>query len=200
MQYAPAPMRHAPRITIALATLAGTAAATVASCGSNCASDCVPNSVRVTVQGAVNAPIMTLSWSGPACPSYQPFCRGNDPSTVCSHIDITAQAPGACDLTVNFSDGRPSQVVHAMFGPAGQQGCCGGFPVFGDSVFYIPLSADAGIVGSSGNADAVSTLPRDGSVSDGGTDAPATQDAPAQDDAPRDTTEDAPIDQTEAGG
>jgi hypothetical protein len=154
---------------LAVALLVIVLAAAAGGCSSGCGDNCPVATVYVQSAANVDLKLMSpgLSWTGPACPPYPPLCRGNDQTTFCTHLDINGAAEGACDLTLYFSD-RPVQVIHARFGPRITQGCCAGFAVIGDSVFTIPTSADAGILGNDGPTDAVGPPPPDG-----GTDAPA---------------------------
>jgi hypothetical protein len=151
----------------AVLAVAATVGVTVAVPG--CGSCDVCPATQVIVSSTTNADlnIKNLSWAGPACPNYMPGCRGDDMTTICTHISITAAAPGECALTITFGD-RPAEVVHAEFGtlPSSQK-CCGGFPVIGDQYFTIPANPDGGtIYGGDGDTDAVSFPPTDGGATD----------------------------------
>jgi hypothetical protein len=138
------------------------AAVGLSGCGSNCQSNCPNVTVSIiAVDNTVNAPIIDLVWlGGPACPPYPPICRGEGYTTSCTHVDITGFASGGCDLGIVFSD-RPAEIVHAEFGPPVMQGCCTGFTIVGESLFFIPRSAADSIYGADGGSDAV-TVVRDG--------------------------------------
>lgn len=168
-----------------LLALTAAAAMTATGCSSNCASNCPITTVRITATVNVNLPIRDVAWEGPACPTFLPTCRGDDITTICSHLDVPGRAEGICDVKIAFTD-RPSMAIRTQFGPATTKGCCGGYPVIGDWLFTIPIASDAGIFGGNGNHDAVSLITDagDASVTDAGvTDADTT-------DAASDTTAD----------
>jgi hypothetical protein len=162
---------------IALALAVGVAGGTWQSgCGGNCGA-CPVTSVLVTASANVNLDIRGLAWAGPACPNYPPTCRGDDVTTSCTHVYINSNAVGECDLEIAFGSGL-TQVVRAEFGPS-PKACCPGFPAVGETTFVIPVDRDAGVVGSDGATDAVTTIDLDASTadsSDGGIDAPAADD------------------------
>ena len=152
-----------------------------AGCGSTCGANCPTYQVRVqAADTSVNAMINNLGWDGPACPHYFPTCTGDQQTTNCTHIDMIGTAPGECDLTIVFAD-RPTEIVHAQFGPPIMQGCCAGYSVVGDSLFIIPSNPNQTIYGADGGSTDEVTVVQDASADgpDGGADAPA--DAPAAD-------------------
>ena len=79
---------------------------------------------------------------------------------------------------------RPSEVVHLEFGEV--RACCPGYPVVGDSSFFIPADPTMPIYGAGHlNPDAVMI------VVDGGPDGATEAGTDATDDAPGDATQDA---------
>ena len=158
------------KILLLALTVAAAMAAT--GCSSNCASNCPITTVRITGTVNVNLPIRDVAWDGPACPTFRPVCRGDDITTICTHLDVPGGAEGICDVKIAFTD-RPSMAIRTQFGPATTHGCCGGYPVIGDWLFTIPVASDAGIYGGNGNHDAVSVI-TDAGVSDA-----AASDAPS---------------------
>jgi hypothetical protein len=154
--------------------LALAAGAAAAGCGSTCGANCPTNEVRVQAANiTTDIAINDLAWAGPACPHYGPVCGGDgNLGTTCTHVDIIAAGPGSCDLLIVFGD-RPSEIVHAEFGPPITQGCCAGYSVVGDAVFVIPTDPTQIIYGADGGStDAVTVVP-DASADgpDGGADA-----------------------------
>jgi hypothetical protein len=165
-----------------LVMMLAVATGAAAGCGSTCAANCPTNEVRVqAADTSKNLSINYLFWGGPACPQYSPGCGGDGHTTMCTHVDIVAAAPGECDLEIVFAD-RPAEVIRAQFGPAITQGCCVGYGPVGDSLFIIPTDPSQSIYGADGGSTDAITVLTDGSAdgADGGTDAAA--DAPA--DAP----------------
>jgi len=112
------------------------AAPLAAGCASDCASKCPVIMFEAQTSSAESLNVMTASWTGPACPANTPLCRGL--GTSCQWFDIVGTAQGTCDLTVTFTDGRPTFMAHVEFGPAVTQGCCQGFPVVGQPIVMIP--------------------------------------------------------------
>jgi hypothetical protein len=178
---------------ILLFLLAAAAALTATGCSSNCGSRCPITTVRITGTVNVNLPIRDVAWVGPACPSFRPTCRGDDMTTICTHLDVPGSAEGICDVFLAFTD-RPSMAIRTQFGPATTVGCCGGYPVVGDWLFTIPVASDAGIYGGDGSTDAVSLITDagDASVTDAGVTDADTDTGAA--DATTDASPDAPVD------
>jgi hypothetical protein len=153
-------LRH--RLLAALAAAAvGLAAGAVtvapSGCASDCGSNCPEGTAVIEAESTADPGIIGLAWDGPACPLTMATCRGNDQTTFCQRINVTARAPGACDVLVVLY-GRDPMVVHLEFGPPSGIGCCKGFPVVGDSHFTIPYNQDASIYSGDGNTDAVTIL------------------------------------------
>jgi hypothetical protein len=146
----------------------GVTAGVLATAPTGCASDCGNNCPIVTAvietDFDYDPGVMDLTWTGPACPLSVANCVGMGQNTRCNHINVTAHAPGSCDVLIALY-GREPMSVHLDFGPPSGTGCCKGFPVVGDWHFTIPYSMDAGIYGGDGNTDAVHVL-RDGGASD----------------------------------
>jgi hypothetical protein len=165
---------------ILLLALTAVAALTGTGCSSRCGSNCPITTVRITATVNVNLPIRDVAWVGPACPTFYPTCRGDDMTTICTHLDVPGGAEGICDVMIAFTD-RPSMAIRTRFGPATTQGCCGGYPVIGDWLFTIPIASDAGIYGGDGSQDAVSLITDagDASVTDAGVTDATTTDATA---------------------
>jgi hypothetical protein len=115
-------------------------------CTSSCASNCPVSEVTVVATSGENLD-WTVSldggvgtnWTGPACPPYQPSCRGDDVNN-CQRFDILPSGPGACDFTITFSavSQRSTFFVHTEFGPATTMGCCQGFPALTPTVVTVP--------------------------------------------------------------
>jgi hypothetical protein len=149
-------------------------------CGSDCGSNCPINTAVIETDYNVDPGIRALAFSGPACPTGAPGCRGDDQTTFCNHIYVTGTAEGTCDLLIAIT-GRDPMAIHLEFGPRTTVGCCKGFPVVGEWHFTIPVY-DAGIYGGDGSTEAVRVL-TDAGVSDDGSpgDAAATDDAAASD-------------------
>jgi hypothetical protein len=125
----------------------------ISGCGSTCGTNCpiVAVDINATLGEALNT--SGASWTGPACPTtYQPVCWSDDNINPCTSFEIVAAAPGACDLTITFSDGRPTFTEHAVFDQATTQGCCHGFPALVPTTVTIP-PLDGGTV-SDAAADA----------------------------------------------
>ena len=175
--------RHRWLFALAAAAL-GFAAALIAvtpvGCSSSCGNNCPITTVTIATPTNVDPGILDVAWIGPACPTHSPSCRGDDRTTFCNRIDVTASGPGNCDVLIQLA-GREPMAVHLAFGPRTTQGCCAGYPVIGDAYYYIPVSMDGGIYSGDGNTDAVSIL------SDGG-----LGDAAPTVDADGDTAADAP--------
>jgi hypothetical protein len=165
---------------ILLLALTTAAAIAATGCSSRCASNCPITTVRITATVNVDLPIRHVTWVGPACPTFLPTCRGDDMTTICTHLDVPGGAEGICDVMIAFTD-RPSLAIRTQFGPATTHGCCGGYPVIGDWLFTIPIASDAGIYGGDGRQDAVSLITDagDASAADAGTSDAATTDAPS---------------------
>ena len=157
---------------------AGVFATAPTGCASNCASNCPNGLALIVTEKNVDPGILGIGARGPACPPSV-TCRGDDRTTFCNRIDVTASAPGICEVLVELY-GREPMVVRLEFGPTSTVGCCRGYPVVGESYFVIPLATDAGIQGADGPSDAVSFL-RDGGAADGwdGGASDADTDAPA---------------------
>jgi hypothetical protein len=170
----------------AVLAAAGMVAVTVTVPGCGSCDICPATTVIVASTTNADLDIRNLFWAGPACPSANPECRGDDMTTTCTHVSITAAAPGECALVITFGD-RPAEVVHAEFGTqAPSQKCCGGFPVIGDQFFTIPANPDGGsIYGGDGDTDAVSFLP-DGGAADASDAADAADGGAPADDAASD--------------
>jgi hypothetical protein len=184
---------------VALASVgfaAGVVTTAPAGCASNCASSC-PNTVAVigtTVN--VDPGIAGIAWDGPACPP-QVSCRGDDRSTFCNQINVSAVAPGHCDVLI-LLEGRDPMGVRVQFGPPSTVGCCRGYPVVGESTFVIPLSIDAGIQGIDGPSDAVRIFRDAGAGGSDASDDAGTGGSDASDEAGADTSN--PTDATDATG
>ena len=165
-------------------------------CSSDCNTICAATYVYIGSPDAMTqVPIATggIFVGGPACPpAYSVTCVGTLDMGGCTHLTITGQQPGLCDVALNFTD-RPSEVVHLQFGEL--KHCCPGYPVVGDSNFFIPADPTMPIYGAGHlNPDAVMIVVdggADGAV-DAGTD--ATDDAPAAGDATQDATDDGATD------
>jgi len=112
------------------------AAPLVAGCASDCASECANVMFRAQTSSGETLNVKTASWTGPACPANTPLCRGL--GTSCQWFDIVGTAQGTCDLTVTFTDARPTFMAHVEFGPTTTQGCCQGHPVVGPPLVMIP--------------------------------------------------------------
>jgi len=152
-------------LAAAMAAVAGgLVTVTPVGCASDCGVNCPITRVTIATPTNVDPGILDVAWVGPACPTHTPSCRGDDQSTFCNRIDVTASAPGACDVLIQLY-GREPMAVHLQFGPPTTQGCCAGYPVIGDAYFYIPVSIDGGIYAGDGDTDAVSIL-RDGGIPD----------------------------------
>jgi hypothetical protein len=162
-------MKLLPWLTVALCAGLALAVLTAHGCAGNCGSNCPINFVQIGSPDNAQLAISNggLAWRGPACPSYLPTCLGNGVTTNCSYIIVYGAGEGYCDVLLAFND-RQSEVVHTVFGPRIDQGCCAGFSIEGPKVFYIPDSPNK-IIYADGGTDAVSLLP-DGSA-DGATDA-----------------------------
>ncbi len=150
-------------------------------CASNCEASCPTNTVFI---GSSDNYELSLNFqvNGPACPPASTvICTGDENTTYCTHTTVTGQAPGRCDVLVQFdpySDGRPSEIVQLFFGqPYSAPGtCCSGFPVIGPSVYTIPDHPSGGEIYSTTDAglmdyDAI-VIVRDGGA-DSGADAGA---------------------------
>jgi hypothetical protein len=185
-------LRRRRRVVLAALATAGLGAVvamiTVAptGCSSNCGSNCPITEAIITAPVNVDPGIIDLAWIGPACPPTRPMCRGDDNTTLCTHINVYGVAEGYCDVLIQLA-GRDPMAVRVQFGAPGKQGCCQGYPVVGDWYFTIPLSLDAGIYGSDGSTDAVRIL-RDAGTADATDDgaADASGDSAADDGATAD--------------
>jgi hypothetical protein len=163
----------------ALGAAAGMITIAPAGCASDCGNDCPLTTATIRTTVNVDPGILDLAWVGPACPMYTATCRGDDQTTFCNRIDVTASAAGTCDVLIQLV-GREPMAVHLAFGPPATKGCCQGFPVIGDYLFTIPLPTDdGGIYAGDGNTDAVSILKDGGSGFDAATDATDAGDAGA---------------------
>src|SRR5688572_19946838 len=98
---------------ILLLALTATAAMTATSCASNCPI----TTVRITGTVNLDLPIRDVAWVGPACPTFRPTCRGDDLTTICTHLDVPGRTEGICDVLIAFTD-RPSMAIRTQFGPA----------------------------------------------------------------------------------
>jgi hypothetical protein len=167
-------------------------------CSSNCNTICAATYVYIgSPDGLTQVPIATggIFLDGTACPpGYSVTCVGPPQTGGCTHLTITGQQPGVCDVGLKFTD-RPSEVVHLEFGEL--ETCCPGYPVVGDSSFFIPADPTMPIYGANHlNPDAVVIVVdggADGDVDAGagaGTD--ATDDAPADGGMTQDASDDAP--------
>jgi hypothetical protein len=157
--------------------------------GGGCASDCGNNCADPTVwvgsadNKELNGILTSLAVNGPACPPASAVsCVGDNDTTTCTHVPITAVAPGACDVLFVFSD-RPNEILRLQFGPTvnANGSCCKGYPPLGPSVYTIPLKPTGPIYSGSPDAGTYST---DAVVV-------ITDAAP---DAPHDAGTDAPVD------
>jgi hypothetical protein len=129
----------------------------VSGCSNNCGSNCPATMVTVYATPGENLSLSTASaWTGPACPPGGPMCSSGDGVNPCTFIEIIPLAPGSCELSLVFTDGRAPATVTATFGPATTQGCCKGFPA---------------------ETPAQVTLPPFGSTADAAADAAASNDA-----------------------
>jgi hypothetical protein len=169
-------------------------------CSSNCNTICPANYVYIgSPDGMTQVPITGIYLGGPSCPpTYSVTCVGTPQTGGCTHLTLTGQQPGLCDVGLTFSD-RPSEVVHLEFGEI--KNCCPGYPVVGDSSFFIPADPTMPIYGANHlNPDAVMIVVDGGAdgAGDAGTEAgtDATGDAPADagDDASQDATDDGAAD------
>ena len=143
---------------------AGLVTVTPVGCASDCGNNCPVTTATIATTMNVDPGILDLAWVGPACPKHSPSCRGDDQTTFCNRVDVTASGPGGCDVLIQLA-GREPMAVHLEFGAPTTMGCCPGYPVIGDYLFYIPISTDGGIYAGDGDTDAVSIL-RDATVSD----------------------------------
>jgi hypothetical protein len=165
--------------TAALAATAGVVAPALLvqpGCGSNCASDCPPTAVYIGNLNNQQLWIQNITAEGPACPPSEGlYCLGDGQTTSCTHVTVTGQAQGYCDVTIWFGD-RPAEIVRTEFGGPIQKGCCRGRSIVGATVFSIPVASDAGITDYDGGTDAVRPYVEAGAetgadaVSEGGTD------------------------------
>src|SRR4029078_952332 len=112
--------RH--RLLAALAAaVVGVAAGMITIAPTGCASDCGANCppatalIEARVHGAAGN--QGLAFSGPACPKPAPDCRGDDQTTLCSTIGVTAQAEGYCDVFIKLA-GRETMAIHLEFATA----------------------------------------------------------------------------------
>jgi hypothetical protein len=153
--------RPLPLIAAAVAAAGIIGAAALPGCGSNCAANCPATELQILATSGQVLNVTSASWTGPACPDTVPLCRGT--GSPCERFGIIAKAPGACDLTIMFSDCRP-MTIHGEFGPPSHQGCCMGFPVVGDAVVVIP-PLDAGICADAASNDGANDAA--GGASDG---------------------------------
>jgi hypothetical protein len=142
---------------------------------SDCANNCPNTQVTISAPTNIDLPITMTGQEGPACPNYPILCRGGGAGTRCTYFTVTAPAPGICDVTLTFSDGRPPMVVRTEFGPTSDVGCCRGYPVVGDDLFIISPAADGGITVRDG-ATTDATW-----IADPGTDGGAPPDAASAD-------------------
>jgi hypothetical protein len=189
-------MRRRLLFTLAAAG-AGVAAAVLMTvptgCGSNCADNCPINTAVIETDSDYDPGVMALAWDGPACPPTRPDCVGMGPNTQCNHINVTAHAPGSCDVLIALY-GREPMAVHLEFGPPSGIGCCKGYPVVGDWHFTIPYAMDAGIYGGDGNTDAVHVLGDGGSGNDGSADGGTANDSASDADVTSDANDDGAVD------
>jgi hypothetical protein len=118
-------------------------------CASNCASNCPATSVYIGSSDNAELPI-GFDVNGPACPPISSvICTGDESTTACTHVTITGQAVGRCDVLVAFNpytDGRASEIVQLQFGAtySAPGTCCKGYPVLGPSTYIIPDHPNGG--------------------------------------------------------
>jgi len=148
--------------------LAG-AVALVAPAG--CASDCdvpycPPVLASIMTEANVDLPITNIERSGPSCPLTRPICRGDGTTTVCTRTEFYGGGPGFCEVRITFAD-RPAEIVEFTFG---EDTCCPGTPIVGESTYLIPVNPDAAIYSAhdAGNDAVRIYYPPDGG--DAGTD------------------------------
>lgn len=184
-------------VTVAAAAGVLAAGATTLFTGGGCASDCGNNCGDPTVWvGSANNKelygiLLGFDTNGPACPPASALaCQGDTVTTSCTHVVITAQQPGACDVLFIFGD-RPNEILRLQFGPTvnANGSCCKGYPPLGPSTYTIPAkptgpiysgstdagtySTDAVVVVTDAAPDAPHDAGRDGSAHDAGSsDAP----------------------------
>src|SRR5262249_9502101 len=86
---------------------AGLVTVTPAGCASDCGNNCPVTTATIATTTNVAPGIIDLAWVGPACPMHAPGCRGDDQTTFCNRIDVTASAPGACDVLIQLYGREP---------------------------------------------------------------------------------------------
>ena len=168
-----------------LATTAGAvglgAAALVAQpgCSSGCDTICDASYVYIdSPDGRAQIPLTGIVLEGAACPpAYGITCIGPPDIGGCTHFTITGQTEGTCDVGMTFSD-REAEVVHLSFGPT--KHCCPGYPVIGDSSYFVPADPTQTIYGADGGSTANVTVVPDAGA-DGAADAGSTGDGGAGD-------------------
>jgi hypothetical protein len=166
-----------PLLTVAAAAIGFVAAivTTSVSCD-QCAVDCPPTTVYIGSPDnhELNGILVNLDVRGEACPPlYSVTCVGDRYTTTCTHLTITGQQAGACDVLFVFSD-RPNEILHLQFGKP--LSCCRGYPVQGPSYYTIP-DKPTGPIYSGGNdagpidTDAVTIVTDAAPATDAATDA-----------------------------
>ncbi|HXJ19014.1 MAG TPA: hypothetical protein VMT03_02190 [Polyangia bacterium] len=170
---------------LTLAAAAGFALAifTAPGCASRCGENCPITTVYISSpdNAELNGILQDLEVQGDACPpGYGVYCNGDEYSTGCTHVTVTAMQPGECDVLFVFND-RPNEIVHLQFGPTrnANGSCCKGYPVLGPWLYTIPDKPTGGTIYSGGgdagpiDTDAVTVVTDAAATTttDGGTDA-----------------------------
>jgi hypothetical protein len=168
----------------AAATGFGVATFTASGCSRNCSVDCPVATVDIASPDnhELNGILVGLDVMGEACPpAYSVYCNGDEYTTGCTHVTITGQRPGKCDVLFEFSD-RPNEIVHLQFGPIDQANadCCRAYPVIGPANYSIPDKPTGPIYSGGGDAGPVDTDAVT-IVTDAGPPATGTDAAPATD-------------------
>jgi hypothetical protein len=141
-------------------------------CSSGCDTLCAASYVYIgSPDGRTQIPLTGIVLQGAACPpAYGITCIGPPDIGGCTHFTITGQTEGTCDVGLTFSD-RDAEVIHLSFGPT--QHCCPGYPVIGDSSYYVPADPTKSVYGAdgggTGNVTIVPDAGPDGNASDAGT-------------------------------
>jgi hypothetical protein len=148
---------------LTLAAAAGFAVAlfTAPGCASNCGEVCPATTVWVSSPDnrELNGILEDLQVAGDACPpGFGVYCNGDQYQTGCTHVTITAQKPGECDVLFVFSD-RPNEILHLQFGPTMNSNgtCCKGYPVLGPWLYTIPDKPTGPIYSGGGDAGPIDT-------------------------------------------
>lgn len=150
-------LKFVPLLTLAAAlALVVVLAMTTASCDT-CAVDCPPTTVYIgsADNHELNGILENLDVRGEACPpAYSVICVGDRYTTACTHVTITGQQAGACDVLFVFSD-RPNEILHLQFGQP--LSCCRGYPVLGPSLYTIPYKPTGPIYSGGNDAGPIDT-------------------------------------------